>query len=240
MNNPWKALPTVAPYILRSDREWVDQYTRDLEKYVNKKPDAQKEEILHNYSLRTEITPFPYYGDPNQATVMVLQANPGHDPEWQENSLSSLIIDYDKKNLLHQHEIPLCYTQPELAQWQYNDGRHNIDWYWKRTKQLRNKVGWEAVARKLMYMEMFPYRSIKLRYPKSLPPSQEYTFYLLREALKRNIWVVITRMENHWLQNVPALVGYNKIIRLNSKQNVTLSSGNMKSEDFNSLIQALS
>lgn len=241
MNNPWYNLPLTAPYILDSDREWLEQYNQSLLKYANRKADpAINDKIIRDYSLRTEITPFPYYGDPHQATVMVLQANPGHDLEWETNSLSSLILDYDRKNLLHQNPIPLCYTQPETAYWHYNDGRKNEDWYWKRTRTIREVVGWEAVAKRLMYLEMFPYRSIKLRYPKTLPQSQQYTFHLLREALKRNVWVIITRMENHWLENVPELVNYPRKIHLNSKQNVTLSLGNMGNDNFISLCEALS
>ncbi|NMC36387.1 hypothetical protein GYA49_05075 [Candidatus Beckwithbacteria bacterium] len=170
---------------------------------------------------------------------MVLQANPGHDMKWETNSLSSVILDYDRKNLLHENKIPLCYTQPKTAYWHYDDGRVNQDWYWKRTRTIREVVGWKAVAHKLMYLEMFPYRSIKLRYPKTLPPSQQYTFHLLREGLKRNVWVVITRMENHWLKNVPELINYDQVIRLNSKQNVSLSPGNMQEDCFTSICNAL-
>lgn len=140
---------------------------------------------------------------------------------------------------MHQNKIPLCYTQPATAKWKYNDGSENIDWYWQRTKKIREIVGWEAVAHKLTYLEMFPYRSIKLRYPKKLPPSQQYTFHLLREALKRNVWIIITRMETDWIMNVPELVNYPKLICLHSKQNVTLSPGNMGNEFFNFLCEEL-
>lgn len=240
MTNPWHNLPLTEPYILDSDMAWLNQYTQDLTKSVNRKADeAVRDRVLHDYSLRTGITPFPYYGDPNQAAVMVLQANPGYDPDWQTNSQTDFILDYDKKNLLHQNPIPLCYSHPETAYWHYNDGRPNIDWYWKRTRAIREIVGWEAVAHKLMYLEMFPYRSIKLRYPKTLPPSQQYTFHLLREALKRNVWVIITRMENHWLENVPELRIYPYVVRLNSKQNVTLSPRNMGEKQFESICKAL-
>lgn len=240
MNNPWHNLPFTAPYILESDLEWISQYTQGLEKSAGKKTnDSIRSQLLHNYSLRTEITPFPYYGDPHQATVMVLQANPGHDVEWETNSLSSMILEYDRKNLLHQNEIPLCYTHPKTAYWHYNDGRQNEDWYWKRTRTIREIVGWEAVAHKLMYLEMFPYRSIKLRYPKTLPPSQQYTFHLLRKGLKRNAWVIITRVENHWLENVPDLRTYPRVLRLNSKQNVALSPRNLGKDNFMAICDAL-
>lgn len=240
MDNPWLKLPQFAPFILDCDKEWVEQYSKSLSRYANKRTDqSSREEILRNYSLRSEITPFPYYGDPDKATVMVLQANPGHDPEWETNSLSSVIFDYDRKNLLHQNKIPLWSTHPDTAYWFYNDGRQNIDWYWKRTRKIREVVGWEAIATKMMYLELFPYRSIKLRYPKALPPSQQYTFYLLRQALKRNIVVILTRMEKQWMENVPELVNYPSLIRLHSQQNVALTPNNMGEENFEKILFAL-
>lgn len=239
MNNPWTELPKFAPFELLMDSEWISEYRRSLNKWVDRQGGSQANKLLHDYSLRTDITPFPYYGDPAQAKVIVLQANPGYDPEWETNSLTPLILDLDRKNLLHQNELPLCYTQPKYAYWKYNDGRGNEDWYWKRTREVREKVGWEAVAKGVTYMEAFPYRSIKLMIPKILPPSQQYTFYLLREALKRNVWVVMTRMDRYWRENVPQLNEHHRIIKIKNRRSVYLSPGNMDQDAFEFLCEAL-
>lgn len=239
MNNPWIELTEFAPFELPMDSEWISGYRRSLDKWVDRQSDSQASKLLHDYALRTDITPFPYYGNPALAKVIVLQANPGYDPDWETNSLTPLILDLDRKNLLHQNELPLCYTQPEYAYWKYNDGRGNEDWYWKRTRAIREKVGWEAVARGIMYMEAFPYRSIKLMTPRTLPPSQQYTFHLLKEALKRNVWVVMTRMDRYWLENVPELKGYRKLAKLKNRRSVYLSSGNMDKDAFELLCEAL-
>jgi hypothetical protein len=122
MNNPWNSLATQAPYILGIDSDWIRVNQIELAESLVGKKDSQ--DRLKNYSLRTDITPFPYYGNPNTANIFVLQANPGYDPDWESNELSSLILDLDRKNLLHQNKIPLCYTQPKYAEWKYDKRRN--------------------------------------------------------------------------------------------------------------------
>lgn len=239
MENPWIMLPTRAPYVLGMDKDWVETYQNKLFKSANRKKILSHDQIIFDRMLRTDITPFPYYGNPQEAAVFVLQANPGYDSNWDSNSLTPLILGFDRKNLLHQNDVPLCYTQPDYANWQYNDGKRKVDWYWQRTRQLRERVGWEAVANRLMYLEMFPYRSIKLMRPKTLPPSQQYTFHLLRKALRRNVLVVISRMEKQWLEYIPELKEYKNTILLKNKRNVVLSPGNMSDGSFEKLCATL-
>lgn len=43
-----------------------------------------------------------------------------------------------------------------------------------------------------------------------------------------HVWVVITRTEKFWLQYVPQLQDYPKIVRLRCNQKVTLSEKNLK------------
>lgn len=227
MQNPWINLPTVKPYLLSIDRDWEQEYSRILEKRAGKYTPEKKRDFLAKYELHLEEIPIPYYGNPNQATVAILQANPGHDPKEQSNPLVDEYIEYNRKNLLHQNSIPLYSMQPHFRSWQYKDGTPGECWYWKRTRELREIGRWEDVAQKLVYLELFPYRSISLFYPKQLPPSQEYTFSLLRNMIKRGVWIIATRMKSKWIEHVPELSDYERLLSLHSSQNVTLSKKNI-------------
>lgn len=156
-----------------------------------------------------------------------MQANPGHDPLKEIDPLKNDIELLNKTNLLHQNKIPLFSFQNMYRTWEYKNGTMGECWYWRRTRELRELAGWQNVANKLMYLELFPYRSKKLFYPKTLPPSQEYTFQLLCEMLDRGVWVIVTRMKKQWLNNVPELETYGRLVSLNSSQNVTLSRRNI-------------
>lgn len=240
MKNPWNNLQKQSPFMLDIDKQWVDEYEANLQKIAQKKKDNQVSTLLlHNHRLRTDDIPFPYYGNPETAKIVVLQANPGYDVRRLERPYANEILDLDFQNLLHTPNPPLYSMLPKYREWKYKDGKQNVCWYWKRTRQIREIVGWEKVASGIIYFELFPYRSVRLMYPKQLPPSQEYTFHLLRTLLKRNIWVVMTRMDGHWFENVPELKIYPRIARVKNRRSVYLSSNNLGEANFTSIVQSL-
>ncbi len=227
MRNPWIDLPSKKPYLLELDRTWEQQYSEALYKRASKYDLQKRNEFISRYELHLEETPLPYYGNPHNASVAVLQANPGHDPKEQINPLVEEYLERNRQNLIHGNDVPLYSLDPHYRSWQYNDDTTGECWYWRRTKELRDVVGWEKVAQKLTYLELFPYRSISLFYPKQLPPSQEYTFSLLREMTVRGVWIIATRMKKQWIKHVPELSGYERFLSLHSSQNVTLSRKNI-------------
>ncbi len=237
MQNPWINLPTAKPYLLDIDQDWEQDYSRILEKRASKYDPERQKNFLSRYKLHLEEMPIPYYGDPNLATVAILQANPGHDPKEQINPLVDEYLEYNRENLLHKNSRPLYSMSPHFRSWQYKDGTLGKCWYWKRTRELREVGGWEQISKKLIYLEFFPYRSISLFYPKKLPPSQEYTFALLREMIKRNVWIIATRMKSKWIEHVPELSGYERLLSLHSSQNVTLSRKNI-GDKFDDIIKS--
>lgn len=240
MDNPWNNLAKQPPYVLDIDIRWVDEYEANLQHIATKKKDRQIAELLlHNHRLRTDDVPFPYYGNPDSAKVVVLQANPGYDLLRTDRPDCDEILELDYQNLLHLPRPALYSMRPEYRQWTYKNGQKGTCWYWKRTREIREAVGWEKTASGIMYMELFPYRSVTLMYPKQLPPSQQYTFDLLKILLKRNIWVVMTRMDRHWLENVPELQTYSKIARIKNRRSVYLSPNNLEEKNFKMIVNSL-
>lgn len=240
MQNPWIHLINKPPYILDIDRQWFADYEYQLCKRAAKIKDPVKQEaFLLNCKLWSEDVPFPYYGNPHTARVVVLQANPGHDILISKRPDQNKTNELDYQNLFHTLDPGIYSMAEQFREYTYANGTPGMCWYWKRTKKLWEKVGWKQVARGLIYLEMFPYRSMKLNYPKTFPPSQEYTFYLLRQLLAKDVWVIVTRMERQWMEHVPELKEYKKIIRLNSHQNVTISEKNMDQDVFHSIVESL-
>jgi hypothetical protein len=177
--NPWLKMTKQTPYILEIDRAWYREYEGNLQKIANKKNKAEKHTILYNHSIRTDNYPFPYYGNPDTAKVIVLQANPGYDIKHNQRPFADDMLELDYQNLLHNPNPPLYSMLPKYREWEYTDKTRNICWYWKKTRAIRDIIGWEKVATNLMYMELFPYRSIRLMYPKTLPPRNNihFTYY---------------------------------------------------------------
>jgi len=240
MRNPWNNLDKKSPFILDIDKQWVEEYEANLQYIAKKKNDEKSVQLLlHNHRLRTDDVPFPYYGNPDSAKIVVLQANPGYDLRRLERPFANEIVDLDYQNLLHKPKPPLYSMLPKYREWTYKDGGHNICWYWKRTRHIREAVGWERVASGIIYLELFPYRSVRLKYPKRLPPSQEYTFYLLRTLLQRNVWVVMTRMDSNWLENVPELKTYSQVAHIKNRRSIYLSPVNLDVNVFHSIEQSL-
>ncbi len=238
MQNPWINLPITDPYLLDMDKQWEQEHFEVLLKRANKLIPELKEQFLSTYKLHLEVMPIPYYGNPSKATVIVLQANPGHDAKEDLNPHKAKYPELLRKNLLHTSQIPLFTMDPNLRSWTYTDGSKANCWYYERTRELREAVGWEKVAEKLIYLELFPYRSKRLFYPKRLPPSQDYVFQLLREMMNRGVWIISTRMKKQWEKNVPELINYEKLIVLHSKQNVTISRNNV-GDKFDKIIEIL-
>jgi formate-dependent phosphoribosylglycinamide formyltransferase (GAR transformylase) len=59
-------------------------------------------------------------------------------------------------------------------------------------------------------------------------PSQEYTFALLRAAIRREAVVFVTRGQAVWEAAVPELRGYSRAFRTNRVQNVVTSPRNCR------------
>jgi len=240
MNNPWHKLVNKSPYILDIDRQWVEEYEANLQYIASRKKDMKLgEELLHNHRLRTDDVPFPYYGNPHSAKVVVLQANPGYALLRTDRPYCDEILELDYQNLFHLPKPPIYSMMPKYREWTYLHGQKGVCWYWKRTRKIREAVGWEKVASGIMYMELFPYRSVKLMYPKQLPPSQQYTFHLLRTMLQRNVWVIMTRMDSQWTENVPELKTHPRIASIKNRRSVYLSPKNLGEANFTSVVQSL-
>jgi hypothetical protein len=93
-----------------------------------------------------------------------------------------------------------------------------------------------VISEGLLVIEWFPYHSKKSGLPiNPVCPSQQYSFELAKEMLEGKI-VVGMRSKRHWLKAVPAV---QSVPFLNNPQNPQISVGNMGTELFDRIVEAL-
>ncbi len=206
MDNPWVLLPSKPPFLLPQDEQVVRAYNKTASS---------------NHCIHPEIPPEPYLGHP-QARVILLNLNPGfsaHDAAFYKDPIA---LEFNRKNLDHEEtDYPFYLLNPMLPQ-----TTAGPKWWSKKLKALISIAGRKRVARGLCCIEYFPYHSRRYgRFPVILP-SQQYNFYLVNKALSQGAIIVLMRSKRKWLQAVPALRGYERLVELNNPQNPALSPRN--------------
>jgi hypothetical protein len=171
-------------------------------------------------------------GNPQSARVVLLSLNPGHS---EDDSKAHSDGDFRKAmmhNLRHEaQECPFYGLNPKFA-WTACG-----IWWRAHTRRLHEAgLSWEAISEGLLVIEWFPYHSKKSGLPITpVCPSQEYSFRLGKEMLAGKI-VVGMRSKSHWLNAVPAV---QNIPFLKNPQNPHISVGNMGTELFEKIVEAL-
>jgi len=179
-----------------------------------------------------ESIPEPFIGNPQTAKVVLLSLNPGHS---EDDAKAHSDGDFRKAmlhNLRHeQQECPFYGLKPKFA-WTAC-GR----WWRAHTLKLyETGLSWEAISQGMLVIEWFPYHSKTSGLPiKPVCPSQEYSFQLAREMLESKI-VVGMRSKKQWTNVVPEVEG---VPFLKNPQNPHISAGNMGTELFQKIVEAL-
>lgn len=220
MTNPWLELKCDSQsnyFIHPVEAKIIDAFNESL-----------KKEHSESYKIHTEIFPAPFMGNVFDSKVLLLTLNPGFDENEEEKDFYGKYREWFLKELTHSNrfECPLYCLDEEYA---------TCSDYWK--KRLNTLVkhfgdeGKEIVGKKLSKIQFFPYVSKKFKAVphkfiekelgpgKKYLPTQEYNFYLVRDAIKREAVIIITRSENLWLKAVPELKGYpNLLYTKNARQ----------------------
>jgi len=113
-------------------------------------------------------------------------------------------------------------------------------WWMERTKRLRELNKNNDIDTLIYSIEYFPYHSVKFNHKALGLPSQEKIFKEVDRCVKKNKIIIISRGERIWKSAVHSLIGYKNIIKLNSIQNFSLSKNNIKSDDWEKIVKAIS
>lgn len=216
MINPWSALPDTPRYALATDLELIESF--------NAKCRSQHE-------LDLSLFPEPFFGS-LLAPVMVLNLNPGWSPDDGRVHRQPEFARMARLSLHHQlMPSPFLHLQP-------NGDTPGSRWWRRRTRELVEDVGFETVAHGLSCVQYMPYHSKTYSRSSPLLPSQEYGFWLVRQAMARNAEIVILRSFSLWVSSIPELATYDHAHRGSNPRAAFLSRGNLK-ESYDVIAQRL-
>ncbi len=217
-DNPWHRLPDNPPFVLPDEESAVRNFN------VKARP-------VHFLHI-DDILPEPFVGDPS-APVVVLGTNPGFNGERtiREKSEPGFVARL-RANLLHQSsDSPFAFLAPDVS------GRHR-QWWEDKLKHLIAHFGPGAVAKSILAVEFFPYPSHRYGHGRLALPSQQYSFDLVRNAIKRKAVIVLTRGERRWLREMPELVGDN-LVTLEQPFSAPISPGNCCGSGYQKVVEAI-
>jgi hypothetical protein len=207
MENPWKSLPTQAPYLLPSDAQAIISYNSSAD-------------VIHR--IRHGLLPEPYLGRAD-AEIVLLNLNPGfseNDHLLYEQAYAQTVW---KKNILHESlEYPFWLLDPRLAQFP------GPKWWARHLKEPIQVAsqGVKTAANKICCIEFFPYHSKRYAWKDGILESQKYSFHLAELAIERDAVIIIMRGAKQWYEAVPQLSKHKGKFELHSNQNVVISKGN--------------
>ncbi len=207
MQNPWIELPSSEPFVLECDKKIIQKFNAK----------ARRELKIH-----LEFIPEPFAGNP-EAPIILLNLNPGYyernsifgngDHAYQKMSLANLTHSYP--------DYPFFHFDPTCS----NLNTPGYFWYSRKFGQLLKQAGHQKAANAICVVEYFPYYSEHFGCNELLP-SQQYSFYLVKQAMKRNSMIIQMRSKRFWQNAIADLKNYPYYYELNSTQNPSVSERN--------------
>lgn len=218
MDNPWLKLPKKEPFILPNDFEVLRKNNIDLIKI----------------GIHTELLPVPFLGNLNKASIILLCLNPGYNKKLDYFAYSDKIFLKESiKSLTFSCQIPFNCLDEKFS---FTGG---YIWWKKILKSLIKIFGNKKISQKIMCIQYFPYHSKKYHHLPFVLPSQYYSFYLVKQAIKKNKIIVIMRSKKLWLKAVPELEKYS-YIELKNYRRPFLTENNLENRiDFERIIKVL-
>ena len=215
MKNPWKELPLIPPFLLPIDRASIDRFA-----------------ISYN-KIRLDVLPCPYLGNPQNANIYLLNFNPSFaDSVLKDNRNQNYIIQV-RRSFAFQSDYPFWALDPNLSECS------GYRWWSIILKQLLDRFDRNRLANQLMCIQYFPYHSVNKQDVMGLHvPSQEYSFDLVKQAIKNKKMIVVMRSKAEWLSEVAELRNY-PIIELKNVRRPFISPGNMNSGIFEEIVNII-
>jgi len=202
--NPWHALGREAPFVLDEDHAAVTRFNATA---------------VDKTRLELDLLPEPFVGN-LEAPDVLLALNPGvsnGDFELHTNE------EFRRRVLAcHRQESndwPYYYLDPAVT-------GPGARWSARVLGPLIREVGVEAVARGVVLFEYLPYHSRQFAHRRLSLLSQAFSFACVRASLSKAAAVFVTRGIEPWTMAVPELLGYPRLFRTRSAQNITISARN--------------
>lgn len=206
MRNPWSKLPVRPPFVLAVDKPYVEVFNRAA---------------APEHHLKLQLLPEPFNGDIN-SPILVLLLNPGvsrgdfrvnANPNFRRLALAAL----RRPTHVRCHS----FLAPDMK-------APGTDWWLRATRPLIERFGRPKIAASILAVEYFPYHSRKYAHSALRLPSQQYTFALVRRAVRRGATIVLARGAAQWFGAVPELASYKSLVRLRTARRTSISPRNLE------------
>ncbi len=222
MNNPWEEIEK-GKYILSTEIDRIKEFN---------------ETASDEHKIQTQLIPDPFFGN-KDAKVVLLMLNPGfggkEEEDYKKNNFEQVLLN----NLKHQNTSKHFFSLDE--KFELTEAYK----YWKPKVKELNKDGFtnDFLSANIFCINLFPYHSKKYKKIKGrLLESQKYALHLLHEKIKyKDSLIVSMRAYKDWSKaysveykgekSFDKLVEENKILRVNSYGNPTLSYNNLLQKD---------
>lgn len=217
VENPWVDLPGDAPFVLPHDERPVDRFNAHA---------ADKHKII------TDLLPEPHIGS-FDAPVVLLDLNPGFNKgDYAVHSRPSFKSALLKTIRGERTAFPFYYLDPG------EDGPGQ-QWWRQRLRPLMEAASADAVAGRILCVELFPYHSKEFAHSKVSLPSKRFALQLVRSAMARRALIVVMRGYQYWSVEIREFGAYRRVLRLSSPHNLTISRGNCP-QGFDEIVAELS
>ena len=196
--------------------------------------------------IHCELLPEPFIGDFN-ANVYLLSGNPGlsqmdflyvFNKELEAQLQETLLQNPESHNPVH-------------FMWLDNRGSNRVcatrhpgyEW-WQRILSSILPVNDNP---RICDIEFYPYHSRNIPKFSEQLPSNAYVDYYIREAIKKNKWIIILRCKKEWQDRIKELKTHKKLLYCSSAQNVCVTENNLVGLDgqkiskdtWNALLEAM-
>ena len=223
MTNPWEEIEK-DNYVLSIDKDRIEEFN-------------DKNSLGPEYKIQTQLIPDPFFGN-KDAKVVLLMLNPGfggkEDKDYKQNNFEEILLN----NLKHSNTKKHFFSLDKAFE---GTDAHN---YWKpRVKELNKHFDNDFLSEQLFCINLFPYHSGEYKKIKGgLLESQKYALYLLNKKIEEKDSLIIsmrayTKWSNAYSEeykdekSFDKLVEENKILRVSSYGNPTLSYNNLLQKD---------
>jgi hypothetical protein len=228
--NPWSDLPNTKPFVLPQDKNKVEAFNKEA---------GQK------HPLCLDLIPEAFLGRPDAPLVLlgnIAGVSETGDPPSPHRVAPAFLASM-RNNLLHApSNCPFVFFDPTLVP-------GSADWWDRKLKWILSEFGIgdaakPILANNLFNVEFFPYVSCSNRYDHDRVslPSQDYSFNLVRKATQQEAVIVlqdgerrglehgpviaIRHGECRWLEKVPELKKYPRLVKLKSYQKGLITPNN--------------
>jgi len=242
MKNPWKELiDKVDDNFTTPDKKYaINDDLKVIEKFNQS---FKSEKSKTDYEIHYDIHPSHYTGNIKNAEILILATNPGFVPKEVETLYKNKSFHKEMIENLDFKTKTFLNTDPKRIK--------QGDYWHQRTKKLREIVGDDNVYKKIALIQFFPYHSLKYKKiarkhftnGEKYLKTQKFGFELIKEAIKKNKLIIISRSYKDWYEAIPELIDYKKtgnVIELKNYRQPYLTKGNMKDpKGFDKLVNRL-